>query len=646
MRPPVQANPSFETQSSTEESLPSVSPLAQWHGARFWVVPTSMLVLVLVMLAALVVISDASSRAGISGLAQCLAMGFSVGASVLVFRRTPAGRARWSWGLITLAFTSYLLADLVAIILSFTLPPTEATYLSGAVFLPFFPLLAGGILLLPSAPRSGVQQARVVLDVCIGAGALFGLDLVFLMAPRLVRADLLDLVYTVYPIADFMLLLAVILLLARGVQHTYRLAFFWLMVGTSCFVYADSTFNAITLPAPGQSGIIVSIGQPAVDPFWLAGIFAFGLAAFSLLVQNSALSASWDWMDRLAAFGQGTQPARAWATFTLLTVPVAVVFGLLVYIEGQPASNQQALFPLTGLVFVLVLLIITRLWLTMRDLVDARIATERAQQLDELKDQFITSVNHELRTPLMTMQGYLELLSDQETRVTPEKRWAMLERARGACGSLVHLVRSILDTRRIEQEAGDFIPEIVSVREAAQAALSLMDPREANPAGRHLRLHIPENLTIWGDPVRVQQILTNLLSNAIKYSPPEAPVTVMARVVTERAAHLLGWGAANRAPRQVVEIVVQDKGLGIPPEQKDLLFRRFVRLPREIASNIHGNGLGLYLCRVFAEAMGGTIWVESSGVPGEGSSFYLRLPVPVEQGLQTLAPPLAASARE
>jgi signal transduction histidine kinase len=184
------------------------------------------------------------------------------------------------------------------------------------------------------------------------------------------------------------------------------------------------------------------------------------------------------------------------------------------------------------------------------------------------------------------------------------------------------------------------------VREVAQAALSLMDPREADPAGRYLRLRIPENLTIWGDPVRVQQILTNLLSNAIKYSPPEAPILVMARVVTERSPHLLGWGTASRATRHMVELVVQDKGLGIPPEAKDLLFRRFVRLPREIAGNIHGNGLGLYLCRVFAEAMGGTIWVESSGAPGEGSSFYLRLPVPAEQSLQPLPSPLAARASE
>ncbi len=80
----------------------------------------------------------------------------------------------------------------------------------------------------------------------------------------------------------------------------------------------------------------------------------------------------------------------------------------------------------------------------------------------------------------------------------------------------------------------------------------------------------------------------------------------------------------------MVEIVVRDHGHGIPPEQIPLLFERFVRLPRDLASNVTGNGLGLYLCRVLAEAMGGRIWAESTGVEGEGSAFHVLLPAPPE----------------
>src|SRR5579871_2771668 len=185
----------------------------------------------------------------------------------------------------------------------------------------------------------------------------------------------------------------------------------------------------------------------------------------------------------------------------------------------RPASSVDIVGRKTIVTLVVVLLIIIRQLLTMRDLVDARIATQRAEQLDALKDQFITSVNHELRTPLMTMTGYIDLLADPEMNTSPEKRVDMLERARNAGANLSYLVRSILDTRRIEDDARNFTPDVVNLREATEAALSLIDTREADPAGRRLHLQIPENLTIWGDQVRIQQILTNLLSNAIKYSP-------------------------------------------------------------------------------------------------------------------------------
>ncbi len=78
----------------------------------------------------------------------------------------------------------------------------------------------------------------------------------------------------------------------------------------------------------------------------------------------------------------------------------------------------------------------------------------------------------------------------------------------------------------------------------------------------------------------------------------------------------------------MIDIIIRDHGFGIPPEQAPLLFQRFVRLPRDLASTVIGNGLGLYLCRELTEAMGGRIWVESTGVAGEGSTFILRLPLP------------------
>jgi signal transduction histidine kinase len=75
----------------------------------------------------------------------------------------------------------------------------------------------------------------------------------------------------------------------------------------------------------------------------------------------------------------------------------------------------------------------------------------------------------------------------------------------------------------------------------------------------------------------------------------------------------------------LVEIIIRDYGYGIPPEQAPLLFNRFVRLPRDLASRVTGTGLGLYLCRILVESMEGRVWVESSGVQGEGSTFHVTL---------------------
>jgi signal transduction histidine kinase len=267
---------------------------------------------------------------------------------------------------------------------------------------------------------------------------------------------------------------------------------------------------------------------------------------------------------------------------------------------------------------------------SLHELGDIRLAFERAQKLDALKDQFITSVNHELRTPAMAMQGYLELLQLRHRELSADRRAALIEKACRAGDDLIALLTSILDIQRIDPSTRDFTREAVPLREAVEAAAVLIDPREGSLVERELHLDIPDGLAVWAEPVRVRQILTNLLSNAVKYSAPGTPVEIAARVVREprdEVGRRKGARPGARPGPPMVEMTVRDHGHGIPPEQIPLLFNRFVRLPRDLASNVIGNGLGLHLCRTLAEAMGGTIWVESAGIEGEGSVFHVRLPL-------------------
>lgn len=260
---------------------------------------------------------------------------------------------------------------------------------------------------------------------------------------------------------------------------------------------------------------------------------------------------------------------------------------------------------------------------TLRELGDVRIAYQREKELDRLKDQFISNVNHELRTPIMALQGYIEIAREQADGAAPSQA-RTLERAREAVEHLVGIVRSTLDLRRAESQADDLHQGTFPLRPVVVAAANLLDPRDAGEIERALTVSIPDDLDVFADEDRVRQVLVNLLSNAAKYSPPGSPIDITARVVKEPAT---GRRHAAGTPQSMAEIAVRDLGLGIPPEQAPLLFQRFARLERDIASPIAGTGLGLAICRAYVEAMGGRIWLESEGMVGAGTAVYFTLPL-------------------
>ena len=123
---------------------------------------------------------------------------------------------------------------------------------------------------------------------------------------------------------------------------------------------------------------------------------------------------------------------------------------------------------------------------------------------------------------------------------------------------------------------------------------------------------------VLADKQYVHQVLLNLLSNAFKYSPMDTPIEVSARKYDNSTAK------ANN--NSLVCVSIQDAGPGIPPTEAPLLFGKFVRLKRDLVGSVRGTGLGLYISKQLIEAMGGNIWVDSSGVVGQGSRFSFTLP--------------------
>ena len=624
------------------QEQPFQSPsLTRFRDERFWILPTFLYILALSAAVVMAIIqpypwnnreesSNLRPEQLISAVGQLSSLLFAIIGCIWVARRSQQPRSRWGWSIIALALFTFLLGYFLPIIL----PGFGITLDSGqtvAVNLPFYPIMAIGITLLPIAPREGNAPVRALTDAGIIVLTFLLLVFVFLIVNWYKEPNHAgQLLFIAYPIADLFLVIAVVLFGTRGVEKPYRPILFWLAIGMTCFVTADTLFNVASYRLPQQ----FTGGFFYIDPFWIAGSFSFGISAFYLLIQGTEPGKTWEWLVHLKTQPTPRPLQLAIWQILLTSLPVPLLF-VLVLNNAVPKDDiiLYSLF-ITILIGILVLVLIRQI-LAVRELVAAQIVLAQAQQLDEIKDQFITNINHELRTPIMTMQGYIELLNQLDTSLEAPKRADMLSRAQRANVTLVSLLQSILDTRRVDQEANIFTPNLIYLNSTVNKAIELLDPREGLITGHTIKPTIPSDIMVWGDAVWLQQIITNLVSNAIKYSPTDTEITIQARSLMIAPSRFSLRRQRNTLTGPIIEIRIHDNGLGIPAEQIPLLFRRFVRLPRDLASKVRGTGLGLYLCRVFTEAMGGKIWVESSGVPGEGSTFYLQLPQPPQTMLTT-----------
>jgi signal transduction histidine kinase len=238
------------------------------------------------------------------------------------------------------------------------------------------------------------------------------------------------------------------------------------------------------------------------------------------------------------------------------------------------------------------------------------IAYEQERMINEQKDQFLVHVNHELRTPLTVLGASLELLKMYFESLEPEERARMLEQALGSYEELHNLVNGILDTLTITGTLPSFAQcERIVVRQVVQEMLNQLDLCDVEAYTIHLQ--VDEQILMWADPHYLQRVLQNLFQNIFKYVPKQTTITIEATQPTSLSPVCLS---------------VQDEGPGIPPEELSLLFKKFVRLKRDLAGVKRGTGLGLYISRQLVETMGGRMWAESSGRMGEGSRFCVSLP--------------------
>src|SRR6476646_8400333 len=235
-----------------------------------------------------------------------------------------------------------------------------------------------------------------------------------------------------------------------------------------------------------------------------------------------------------------------------------------------------------------------------------RRAGER-DQLDRMKDEFVLTASHELRSPLTSVQGFAELLMLEREKLD-SKQAETVEIILDNSRHLVRLLNDLLDLAR--SDAGqlriDSAPtEVAALVEDAERAMR----SHVAARGQTLREEIEPDLPrVEADRDRMRQVMVNLLTNANEYSPEGATIAVRARRADEE-----------------VEISVSDNGPGIPTEQLEHIFERFTRGDAGMTQRVGGTGLGLAISKSLVELHGGSIAAEST--PGAGSTFSFRLPV-------------------
>lgn len=238
-------------------------------------------------------------------------------------------------------------------------------------------------------------------------------------------------------------------------------------------------------------------------------------------------------------------------------------------------------------------------------------ANTELQQLSDMKSKFVSIAAHELRSPLTSITGFVEILLDEDDLgpLTPDQR-EYLEIVQTSAHRLLTITNNLLDITRIETGRIELVLQPINLGAVIETVAAEFEP-QITARSQQLTLQIPPNLPpALGDETRAIQIVGNLVSNASKYTPTGGQITV---------------SLAPAAEEGFLQVSVADTGVGIPPTARNRLFTSFFRAETASQTQASGAGLGLQITRSLVELHSGRIWFQSE--PGQGSTFYVTFPI-------------------
>ncbi len=230
---------------------------------------------------------------------------------------------------------------------------------------------------------------------------------------------------------------------------------------------------------------------------------------------------------------------------------------------------------------------------------------EFRKQAERTKDEFISMASHELKTPLTSIKGYMQMVDRSVERDLKEEAKKYIERTRQQLEKLNILIDDLLDTSKIASGKLEFINKVYDIDPIVENAVDII--RQTYPSHNIIKTGLAD-VRVYGDQIRIEQVILNYLTNAIKYSPDSTEILFDVSVLS---------------PDEVM-INVTDSGIGIPKDKQASLFTKFYRV-EESSNRFQGLGMGLYICAEIIKRHHGRYGVDSE--PGKGSSFYFTLPV-------------------
>ncbi len=279
---------------------------------------------------------------------------------------------------------------------------------------------------------------------------------------------------------------------------------------------------------------------------------------------------------------------------------------------GQLAVAGEESFPQEELEMVAAIAAQTSTHLeTLRLTEELQQRAEELQELDRLKSGFLANMSHELRTPLNSILGFSDvMLMELDGPLTPTMSDDLkLIQKNGQ--HLLHLINDVLDMAKIESGRMNLNPEKFRLQDVLEEVNSITSTLASE---KNISLFIEEDsdrdVEIYADNTRIRQVMINLVNNAIKFTD-KGKITIR----------------AGKQDSATVLITVRDTGLGIPPEKLEEIFQEFTQVDTSTTRKAGGTGLGLPISRRLIAMHGGRLWAESTGVPGEGSTFYVELPI-------------------